>query len=419
MRSKILFFSLLLALAPLLPAEDGVVRPAGQKWPFKDGDRLYWFGASHTSIGIYCSTVEFYARTRFPELKLVSAHTSKPTGLNAGSLKGVIEERKPTIVFPEGGFYDTHDPVKFVQGAAAVASVCSNAGARCIFLPTMWIGNTLKKAPPEFSEKDINIEEVTKKLVEAKKITGWEMTTPAEITPPYFRCKKGLALDKTMAAEKEWGDKNGVLVLGTYDDQANWAKAQWAKNPDFVFLEGSSPHPIQSGYMVVGIYALEHLEAPIFESRLEIDAADGKAAVGKAVNCEASDAAQTAGTISFKRVDRKLPVIPPAPVWAIPGEPAPVLKQSPYIIKVTGLPAGSYTISVEGAAFGTASAEELAAGVNVNEVYLKSGSKRAPKFPWLKLWEACRGSTMDKDYAPAENEVIGKSAWKWEIKPAK
>ncbi|MBA4387572.1 MAG: hypothetical protein C0404_06295 [Verrucomicrobia bacterium] len=166
LRLPVVCLSVALQCLPAL-AEDntaGVIRPAGQRWPFKDGDRLYWFGASHTSIGIYCSTVEFYVRTRLPELKIVSAHTSKPTGLDSGSVKKVLAERNPTIVFPEGGFYDTADPKKFAQGAAAVAAVCSNANAKCIFLPTMWLGNTLKKAPVEFQEKDVNIEEVTRSL---------------------------------------------------------------------------------------------------------------------------------------------------------------------------------------------------------------------------------------------------------------
>ncbi|MBA4387571.1 MAG: hypothetical protein C0404_06290 [Verrucomicrobia bacterium] len=244
------------------------------------------------------------------------------------------------------------------------------------------------------------------------------MTSPAEIIPPYFRCRKGLSIDKTMAALKEWGDANGVLVLETYNDQAEWAKAQWAKNPDFVFLEGSSPHPIKSGYMVVGIYALERLEAPIFESRLELEVAGDKMAAKKNVNCEASDAVVENGVVKFKRLDKVLPVVPPVGVWEIPGEPAPVLKLCPYFLTVSGLAAGNYDVAIEGAVLGKATAEELGKGVNLNEIYLKSGAKRL-NVPWSKLWDACRGYTMDKDFVPAENEQIGKSAWKWEIRPGK
>jgi hypothetical protein len=125
------------------------------------------------------------------------------------------------------------------------------------------------------------------------------------------------------------------------------------------------------------------------------------------------------GGIKFKRTDKVLPVLPPVAVWEIPGEPAPVLKLSPYFLKVAGLAAGDYDVAVEGTVLGRASAEELAKGVNLNEVYLKSGCKKKPRFPWSNLWDACRLCTMDKDYEPAANEAIGKAAWSWEVRAAK
>lgn len=403
--------------APASPAPEGELRKPGARWPFKDGDRLYWFGASHTNIGIYCSTVEFYLRTRLPEMKVVSAHTSSPTGLRAGAVAKVLDERRATIVFPEGGFYDTHDPAKFVGGAEAVNQVCKDKNARCIFLPTMWLAGATRVLPPEYKEKDADLEALNKKFLEEKKIR--EFMKPAEMHGLHYRMSKGLALDRTMAALKEWGDKNGVLVLETYADQADWAKAQWARDPEFVFLEGTSPHPRRPGYMCVGYFALERMEAPIFESRLELDASGQAPAVKAAVNCAASELSKAGGGIKFKRTDKVLPVVPPVPVWEIPAEPAPVLKLSPYFLKVAGLAAGDYEIAIEGTILGRASAEELAKGVNLNEVCLKSGAKRSPKLPWSRLWDACRGNTMDKDFAPQAGEAIGKAAWTWEVKAAK
>lgn len=426
MRRSCIFRLALVSLAGMLSlnamADDtpeGVVRSAGKRWPFKDGDRLYWFGASHTSIGVYCSAVEFYIKTRFPDIKLVSAHTSKPTGLNPWGLKKPLEERKPTIVFPEGGFYDTGDPQKFVGLAAAVNAACTNAGAKCIFMPTVWLAETTNKLNPAFLEKDANFKEVEKRLREEKKLTAGTMMVPAVIEGSYYRCEKGLSQDKTMAALKEWGDANGVLVLESYNDQAVWAKAQWAKNPGFVQQAGTTPHLTQAGYMAMGIFAIERLEAPILESRLEIEVAGDKAESKKNVNCEVADMAVEKGGVTFKRLDKVLPVVPPVACWDLPGEPTPLLKLSPYFLTVRGLAAGSYSVSVEGALLGKASAEELAAGVNLNEIYVKSGSQRPLKAPWHALWEACRGSTMDKEFVPGDNARIGKSAWKWEIKPAK
>jgi hypothetical protein len=280
----------------------------------------------------------------------------------------------------------------------------------------MWLGNTLKKAPAAFQAKDVTIEEAMVQAAAADpKFNKWQMTTPAEIHGPYFRNHKGLALDKTMAALKEWGDKNGYLVLETYNDQAEWAKAQWAKNPDFIFLEGSTPHPVKTGYMVVGIYALERLDAPILESSLDLEVAAGDVKVKKSVNCEASELTDDGKSLSFKRVDKVLPVVPPVAAWDIPADPAPVLKQSPYMLKISGLTGGNYEVAIAGTVMGKATAEELAAGVNVNELLIKKGGN-APKLPWSGLWNACRGSTMDKDFTPGEKEQIGKSACIWTIK---
>lgn len=418
LKAAALILLTLVAVSPATAADDagsGVIRKAGARWIFADGDRLYWFGSSHTSIGLYASCVEFYIHTRFPEMKLVSLHGSRPPSLTAAAVKGVIAERKPTVMLPEGGFYDSSNPDEFVRCAASVAEACTNAGVKCIFIPTTWLANSTGRLNTAFLEAGADFKEVEKRLRGEGKLPYGDMMVPAEITGCYYRPAKGLAIDRTMAALKAWGDRNNITVLETYGDQAEWARARWKKDPGFVLLEGTTPHHRQSGYIAAGIYMLERLEAPVLESRAEIQLKDNVPAAGPCINCDIMDITGSSNGVKFLRRDKVLPVIPPVPAASLPEDVPELLRQSPYFICISGLAPGSYNISVNGCQIGRCSSGELSEGVNINEVHLRNGMSSIQKLPWTGLWKACRENTMDKPYVPAAGQKTGEDYWAWSV----
>lgn len=86
---------------------------------------------------------------------------------------------------------------------------------------------------------------------------------------------------------------------------------------------------------------------------------------------------------------------------------------------MTSLAEGTYEIVVEKVMLGRATHAELAAGVNLNAVYLKSATKGAPKFPWSRMWDVCRDKNLDKEPNFTPKESIGKTYWQWELQRVK
>ena len=106
--------------------------------------------------------------------------------------------------------------------------------------------------------------------------------------------------------------------------------------------------------------------------------------------------------LSFTRADEILPLLPPAPLP--PRALVPLETISRYMLKVSGLPEGTYAIACEGKPIGTASAKALGDGVNLNSVLLDSGNA-AP-------WEALAKEL----WAGKGLEQIGQTKWRYEVK---
>jgi hypothetical protein len=84
----------------------------------------------------------------------------------------------------------------------------------------------------------------------------------------------------------------------------------------------------------------------------------------------------------------------------------PLEKYSRYMLSVSGLPAGEYTVSCEGKALGTASAAQLAAGVNLNSLALDNRVAA----PWNELVkDLWLGKRLSE---------IGNTHWKFGVRKA-
>ena len=108
---------------------------------------------------------------------------------------------------------------------------------------------------------------------------------------------------------------------------------------------------------------LKGLGATALVSRAEIDGAAGKVLASE--GCRVTNLKADQGTVAFDRADDALPM--PVDPKAEPAlKLAPILQDlDQYELQVTGLPAGTYELSIDGDPVGKASSEELAKGWNL------------------------------------------------------
>jgi lysophospholipase L1-like esterase len=391
---------------------------SGPKWFFRDGDRLYWNGSSHSQDeGWQCSVVEFYLRTRFPQWK-ISSGRGGPTDVSAAAYAPIIEKLRPTVVFCEFGYYGGDDQVDgVVKAAEKLAALCAEKKVRLVMLPSAFRAAHIQRLPAEY--QGLSREKIAELNAQKQKdgtLAKLGQEIPVEIHDSHWRMRGAPGCDQRVAAMQAWGEQAGIFVPQSYQDQRDWLFKVWESDPKFPWGGG---HPPKPGYLAVGFFLLQRMEAPIPESRLVLDASGAAPAIKQALQCTASDVARTETGLRFQRLDQVLPVLPAVPVDWVPREPCPVLRYCPYFLTVAGLPAGNYEILVEKSLLGRATDAELAAGVNLNAVYLKSAAKGIPKLPWSRLWEVCRDKNLDKDPQFTQQEMIGKAAWQWELRRVK
>jgi hypothetical protein len=141
--------------------------------------------------------------------------------------------------------------------------------------------------------------------------------------------------------------------------------AEQAKNPvKTVSMQGDPVHPGAPGQLMMAAALLKELGADPFVSSATIDVA-GKKADAKGCVIHALTVAD--GKVAFDRLDECLPFPIPEEARAIVAFDPTILAMSQYTLKVTGLTAGKYNLSINAVSLGTVSSKALEAGVNLTE----------------------------------------------------
>jgi hypothetical protein len=185
-----------------------------------------------------------------------------------------------------------------------------------------------------------------------------------------------------------------------YADQFHALVEVWAKNkqdPKGINLTGDAVHPGAPGQLMMAAALLKALGAEGFVSEATLDAGG---TIASSKGCAVTDVKADGGALSFDRLDETLPFPIPDNARAILPLAPDVLELSKYTLKVTGLRDGDYTLSIDGAACGTLSAEALAAGVNLTA--LPADPKAKPANPI-----AAQGSAVLAAVAAKEG-LVGK-----------
>jgi hypothetical protein len=169
-----------------------------------------------------------------------------------------------------------------------------------------------------------------------------------------YRKYDGIGTIKQLAAND---DLAGVEHLRAF-------LAAQAKNPaKTVSMQGDAVHPGAPGQLMMAAALLKGLGADPFVSSATIYVA-GKDA-WKAANCVIDSLTVTDSKIAFDRLDERLPFPIPEEARAVVAFDPTILAMSQYTLKVVGLSAGKYDLSINGSSLGAISSKDLEAGINL------------------------------------------------------
>ena len=325
-----------------------------------DGERVVFLGDSITEQRLYTTYIEAYVLTRHPDWKLTfrnvgwggdtswlrqRAHPDEgqlfaakeadqqkmvENAVGRGLDRDVLP-LKPTLVTVKFGMNDhSYQPFRadifgaYVRSQAQINKVLGAHGARVAFLTPQPIEE--RRADPD---KDV----------------------------------RNQSLLKFSDGLKEVAVKGQAMFVDQFDPYMGIMLAERAKDAKAFIGGGDAVHPGPAGQTLMAWAVLKGLGASAEVSSATVDVAK-KSIAGQ--NADLSNLTVAGGTVGFDRLDKALPL--PIDQRAEPAlKLAPVLDElSRYELRITGLAAGQYEVSIDGETALRTDADSLAKGVNLS-----------------------------------------------------
>jgi hypothetical protein len=357
MRCRVALLALALTAGPAAAAE-----PVA--FPFRDGDRVAFVGSSSTHIGVWPRTVEFLVRTRHPELRVEFRRFSTGGGTFATGrekLDGWLDEFRPTVVLFNYGGNDANAGEKglptFRENMAACFEKARGRGAHVVF-----------STPQAADDRKAGKEAADRRRLYATDLLAF-------------------AGEKGWPAVDVFAPLEALQAAGQRDDEA------------YTILKDKI-HLTDPAYIAWGHFFYAGLNPPPATSLAGLTA-DGTVTAEN--RCRVTDVKHGPDGLSFTRHDAVLPILPP--IALPPRKYVPLERIADYRLRVTGLPAVRYAVACEGKPVGTASAAELAAGVNLNTLLLDAGLPAPWQEQAARWWD---GKGVDE---------VGRTAWRFAVRP--
>ena len=329
----------------------------------KGGDTVVFYGDSITEQNFYNQYVELYTATRFPNLRVhffdAGVGGDRVTGGGGGPIDQRLERdvfsEKPTVVtimlgMNDGGYRATTPEIEstYVKGYEHILdSIHEHAPAARVTL----IG------PSPYDD----------------------VTAPPTFPGGYNGVMRHFAdLDNDLALKHgaAFADFNPLVVAAVEKAQAIDPRIGKLLVPDRV-------HPDPLAHWIMAESLLKAWHAPALVSSVTIDAAAGK--VVDAQNASIEPVAKDGDGLHWTEIDNGLPL----PLVTSNATQAllmqltdiqEVLNQEP--LRVTGLAAGQYKLSIDDAVIGMFSANALAAGISLAD-YPTPMLHQAQRVGWL------------------------------------
>lgn len=314
----------------------------------RDGDRVVFYGDSITDQRLYTAFVESYVVTRWPGLNVSFVHSGWGGDRVTGGAGGPVEQRlerdviayKPTVVTimlgMNDGSYRAYDPDIFNTYANGYRKIIKR----------------LKEALP-----GVRITVIQPSPYD-------DVTRPALFEGGYNAVLKRYGQFVEELAEQEGltlADLNTSVVAALQRASATDAALAQRIVPDRV-------HPGASGHLLMAAALLKAWNAPPIVSEVEIDAA-----ARRVTRAEGTKVEELTGeaALSWTQTDRALPtpIDLSDPVIALAVRSSDVMASlNRQTLKVIGLSAARYSLSVDGQPVGTFTGEQLSQGINLAEL---------------------------------------------------
>lgn len=336
--SCLLAAALFCSVVPAVPAQDFFL---------KKGDVVVMMGDSITEQRLYSTYVEIWSQTRFPSHNLVFRNVGiggdRSTGGNARFKRDVLTH-KPTVLTVDFGMNDGNYNLK------------------------------------EFDEKSFavymkGLQGIADQAKAANIRVAWITPQPVEHNPGDMKELYNQTLERFSAGVGEIAKKNDGLFVDQFHPY--WAvidKARLAGEKGRI-TGGDAVHPGSAGQAVMAAAILKGMKFPRAVSLVEIDATlPVPQKTVKAVNCkvQSPEIDKQTGVVSFRRTDFALPFFPEQAKSILKWTPL-VDDMNEYGLKVTGLKAGKYDVTLGGKKVAAFNDTDLAKGVNLAAAVLADG----------------------------------------------
>jgi lysophospholipase L1-like esterase len=348
----------MLMASPLLPA----TATAADKFFVHNGDRVVFLGDSITEQRLYTTYLEAYTLSRYPKWKLTFRNVGWGGDTSWLRQRAHPDEAKLFAAGPE------------VQERMVEQAVAAGLGRDVLPLkPTaVTIDFGMNDHAYQAFREDI-FSAYVRSQSELAKVLEENGARVALVTPQPIEDKrpdpdkevKNISLRKFSDGLKQVAAEKGALFVDEFDPYMAIMMNARANDPNAIVGGGDAVHPGPPGHTLMAWAILKGLHAPALVSTAEIKVKNEKAKTGSVKQCKIGRLKAEGDDISFDRFDVSLPM--PIDSRALPAlKLAPILNDlSRYELKVTGLTAARYDVTIDGAPAGTVTKEELADGWNM------------------------------------------------------
>jgi lysophospholipase L1-like esterase len=318
---------------------------AQDKFALKDGDRVVFYGDSITDQRLYTTFAETYAVTRFPRLKVWFVHSGVGGDRVTGGWAGPIDVRLP------------RDVIAYKPTVMTIMLGMNDGNY------SGWNDGVFKT----YSTGYQHIIDTMKRALPGIRITVIQPSPYDDVTrPPNIDDGYNAVLVRYGQFVKELGEREGLLVADLNAPVVSMLEKAKAEDPELAknIIE-DRVHPGPGGHLIMAEALLKAWNAPATVAAVEIDAAGGR--VARADNAKITGL-KAGSTLSWTETDGALPM----PVDMEDKVVALSVRSSDFIaaldqepLKVTGLSAARYTLTIDGEKVGSFTKEQFEEGINL------------------------------------------------------
>jgi lysophospholipase L1-like esterase len=329
---------------------------------FHAGDNVVFLGDSITEQRLYTTYIEAYTLTRFPQEKFTfrnvgwggdTAWLRQRAHPDEGKLFAAKEEEQQKMVEKSVAAGLARDVLP-LQPTAVTVDFGMNDHAYTKFREDIFRA---------YSRSETEIVKVL-----AQHGARVALLTPQPIEehrPDPEKDVRNQSLRKFSDGLKAVCSKEHALFVDQFDPYMAIMMKQRSANPQAFIGGGDAVHPGPAGHTLMAWAILKGLHAPSLVSRVEVDVTANSGEAARAEKCRVSNLKVDQGTLSFDRADEALPM-------PIDRRAEPALKLAPvlddlnrYELKVKGLTADRYDLTIDGEPAATVTKDALAKGYNL------------------------------------------------------